>query len=139
MTRSELAAELFGDADDPLGALRWCLADLRRCCGDPRLVRGDPVSLTADQLWVDVRELWAGRLVAAEIGGLLLAGVQPRNCPAFEMWLMLARGRCAARSMEELRRAVLDMLAAGEAEAAAETAGRAAAQDPLDEGAQEHF
>ena len=139
VTRSELAAELFGDAEDPLGALRWCLADLRRCCGDPRLVRGDPVSLTADQLWVDVRELWAGRLIAAEIGGLLLAGVQPRNCPAFEMWLMLARGRCAARSMEELRRAVLDMLAAGEAEAAAETAGRAAAQDPLDEGAQELF
>ena len=28
--RRELAGQLFGEADDPLGALRWCLADLRR-------------------------------------------------------------------------------------------------------------
>ena len=36
LSRGELAAELFGEADDPLGALRWCLADLRRCCQNPR-------------------------------------------------------------------------------------------------------
>jgi DNA-binding SARP family transcriptional activator len=139
ITRTELAAELFGEADDPLGALRWCLADLRRCCDDRQLLRGDPVRVTTDQFWIDVWELWAGRLPAAEIGGELLGSVQPRNCPAFEMWLMLARGRCAARSREELRQVVLGLLSSGDTEAAAETAGRAAAADPLDEGAQELF
>ena len=139
LTRGELAAELFGEADDPLGALRWCLADLRRCCEDPQLLRGDPVSLAPGSLWLDVWALWDGSLPAAEIGGELLAGVEPRNCPAFDMWLMLARGRCAARSMEELRQAALRSLAAGDAEAAAEAAGRAAALDPLDEDAQELF
>jgi DNA-binding SARP family transcriptional activator len=139
LARGELAGELFAEADDPLGALRWCLADLRRCCQNPELFRGDPVSLGPDELWVDARALWAGSLQAAEIGGVLLEGVEPRNCPAFDVWLMLARGRCAARSMEELRRAALGLLAAGEAEAATEPAGRAAALDPLDEGAQELF
>ena len=139
MTRSELAAELFGEADDPLGALRWCLADLRRGCQDPQLLRGDPVTLTAGSLWLDVLALWDGSLPAAETGGEFLAGVEPRNCPAFDMWLMLARGRCAARSMEELRQAALRLLTAGDAEAAAELAGRAAALDPLDESAQELF
>lgn len=125
LARSELAAELFSEADDPLGALRWCLADLRRCCGDPQQLRGDPVRL-AGALWLDVRALEGGFLPAAEIGGELLEGVEPRHCPAFEIWLMLARGRCAARSMEELRQAVLRLLADGDAEAAAEIAGRAA-------------
>jgi len=137
--RGELAGELFGEADDPLGALRWTLADLRRCCQDPRLLRGDPVSVAEGSVWVDVRALWDGSLPAAEIGGMLLEGVEPRNCPAFDVWLMLARGRCAARSMEELRRAALGLLATGDAEAAIEPAGRAAALDPLDEGAQELF
>jgi tetratricopeptide (TPR) repeat protein len=41
--------------------------------------------------------------------------------------------------MEELRRAALGLLVAGDAEAATEPAGRAAALDPLDEGAQELF
>jgi DNA-binding SARP family transcriptional activator len=137
LTRGELAAELFGEADDPLGALRWCLADLRRCCQNPRLLRGDPVSLADGSLWVDVRALWDGSLPAAEIAGTLLQSVEPRNCPAFDVWLMMARGKCAARSMEELRRAALGLLATGDAEASIEPAGRAVALDPLDDSAQE--
>jgi DNA-binding SARP family transcriptional activator len=139
LARGELASELFGEADDPLGALRWCLADLRRCCGDPLLLRGDQVSLAPGELWLDVWALWDGSLPTAEIGGELLAGAEPRNCPSFDMWLMLARGRCAARSMAELRQAALRLLAEGKAEAAAEAAGRAASLDHLDEGAQELF
>jgi len=83
--------------------------------------------------------LWDGSLSVTEIGGELLAGAEPRNCPSFDVWLMLARGRCAARSMEELRQAALRLLAEGEAEAATEAAGRAARLDHLDEGAQELF
>jgi DNA-binding SARP family transcriptional activator len=139
LSRSELAAELFAEADDPLGALRWSLADLRRCFDDPRLMRGDPVDLADDSLWIDVRALNEGSLPAGEIDGELLHGVEPRNCPAFDVWLILARGRCAARSMEELRQATLRLLATGDFEAAADVAGRAAARDPLDEGAQELF
>ena len=139
LTRGELAAELFSEAEDPLAALRWCLADVRRCCGDPGLLRGDPVSLPAGSMWLDVRALWDGTLPAADIGGELLAGAEPRNCAAFGTWLMLARGRCAARSLEELRQAALRLVAAGDAEAAADAAGRAAALAPLDESAQELF
>jgi hypothetical protein len=73
LTRGELAAELFSDAEDPLAALRWCLADVRRCCDDPGLLRGDPVSLPAGSMWLDVRALWDGTLPAADIGGELLA------------------------------------------------------------------
>src|SRR5580698_6194159 len=139
LTRSELAAELFCEADDPLGALRWCLADLRRCCADPRLLRGDPPELAPGSVWLDVRALWDGSLAAAEIGGELLAGAEPRNCPSFDLWLMLARGRCAARSMEELRQAALRLLDEDRADAAAEIAGRAARLEPFDEDAQELF
>jgi DNA-binding SARP family transcriptional activator len=139
LSRSELAAELFAEADDPLGALRWCLADVRRCCGDPALLRGDPVGLPAGSPWIDVRALHEGVLPVAELGGELIAGKDPRNCPSFELWLMLARGRCAARSMEELRQAVLRLLATGDAGEAAEIAGQAAAREPLDEAAQELF
>jgi transcriptional activator len=137
VTRAELTAELFGAADDPLGALRWCLADLRRCCQDPVLFRGDPVQAGGEGPWLDVRALWEGTLPATEIGGILLDRVDLRNCPEFELWLMLARGRCAARSAEELRRAALSLLGTGDAEAVIDPAGRAAALDPLDESAQE--
>ena len=40
---SGLAELLFADADDPLGALRWTLAELRRALGAADLVTGDPV------------------------------------------------------------------------------------------------
>ena len=52
---------------------------------------------------------------------------------------MMAGGKCAARSMEELGRAALGLLATGDAEAAIEPAGRAVALDPLDDSAQELF
>ena len=38
--RRQLAELLFGDADDPLGALRWTLAELRRALGGAGAVRG---------------------------------------------------------------------------------------------------
>jgi DNA-binding SARP family transcriptional activator len=139
VTRHELVGELFAEADDPLAALRWCLADLRRCLGEPRLLRGNPVSLPADAVWVDVRALQDGTLPVADIGPVLLDGVEPRNSPGFDTWLLLARGRCAARSAEALRQVTLHLLAAGDAAAAMEPAGRAAALDPLDESAQELF
>ncbi len=43
-SRRHLAELLFGDADDPLGALRWTLAELRRALGTRELFGGDPVA-----------------------------------------------------------------------------------------------
>ena len=42
-TRSQLASLLFAEADDPLGALRWCLAEIRRALGPAVVLDGDPV------------------------------------------------------------------------------------------------
>ncbi len=137
--RRELAGELFGEADDPLGALRWCLADLRRSLAMPALLRGDPLCLSPGELWLDVRALQDGSLPADDMGGDLLEGIELQNCPGFETWLMLARLHCTARLAEELRRHALSLLAAGDVEAATATAGHGARLDPLDEGAQELF
>ena len=58
--RRELAAELFSDAEDPLGALRWSLADLRRSLGVPAALRGDPIRLSSNEVWLDVWALEEG-------------------------------------------------------------------------------
>ncbi|MFC7549600.1 hypothetical protein [Plantactinospora sp. GCM10030261] len=56
--RRHLAELLFGDADDPLGALRWTLAELRRALGVPAVFRGDPVDISVDDaLSADVRSI----------------------------------------------------------------------------------
>lgn len=45
-SRTHLAELLFSDADDPLGALRWSLAELRRALGVSGVLSGDPVATT---------------------------------------------------------------------------------------------
>ena len=40
LSRRQLSAELFSSADDPLGALRWCLAGLRRALGSADVLVG---------------------------------------------------------------------------------------------------
>ena len=47
-SRRRLAEMLFSDADDPLGALRWTLAELRRALAQPAALRGDPVTVRLD-------------------------------------------------------------------------------------------
>lgn len=137
-TRRQLAAELFGDADDPLGALRWTLADVRRALARPDVLRGDPVVLP-DDVWVDARLLTAGTLPVEDVGATLLEGIDLRGCPGFDTWLLLARSHVAARAREELRATALDLLSRGQADAAVRCAQRAALLDPLDEDAQELF
>ena len=137
VSRRELAGELFPEADDPLGALRWSVADVRRALGRPGVLRGDPLALPDDEVWVDVRALHRGALPPSGLGGELLEGVEPHGCPAFETWLLLERARTAARVREELRRQALQLLAEGSHEDAVAVAHRAVALDPLDEDAQE--
>ena len=41
--RRDIALELFPDAVDPLGSLRWCLASIRRALKSADAVSGDPI------------------------------------------------------------------------------------------------
>ena len=139
ISRRELVDELFTEANDPLGALRWCLADLRRALQAPGLLRGDFLSLSRTGMTVDAWELIDGTLDPDEIGGYFLDGLSVRDAPGFETWLLLMRGHLQARSLEELRREALALLGAGQTERSSAVAGRAAALEPLDEDAQELF
>ena len=83
LARSEIAELLFPDAEDPLGALRWTLAEVRRALGREDIFRGDPLDRPED-LRVDV-SLLAGdggeAVRIAEDAGELLAGWDFPGCP----------------------------------------------------------
>ena len=60
-TRSRLASLLFGEADDPGRALRWCLSEIRRGLADDGSIDGDPVVLTlTDDTTTDVDIIQSG-------------------------------------------------------------------------------
>jgi DNA-binding SARP family transcriptional activator len=127
-SRRHLAELLFADADDPLGTLRWNLAQLRRALDGVATIEGDPVELIlAPGVEVDARD-------GAEAGGELLEGMEFGASPAFESWLVVARGRYAGRIAATLHDTALNELAAGNADRSAELAARLVAVDPFDEG-----
>ena len=138
LSRERLAGLLFADADDPLGSLRWNLAELRRLLGPSARLDGDPVhlELPADTQ-VDVRTVVAATwVVALDIPGLdreLLEGIQPAADPAFEAWLLAERRRYAGHAAGLLREAATARLAAGQAGSAVELATRLVALDEYDE------
>jgi len=137
-TRSRLAGLLFAEADDPLRALRWSLAEIRRCLGEDGSIDGDPVvlRLPGDAV-VDVAVLTHGAWVdAVDVFGLgaeLLDGVAVRGAPAFESWLLSERRRLAAAAEAVLHEAALGLMARGALDRARGFAVRAAAMSPLDE------
>jgi hypothetical protein len=94
-TRSQLASLLFSEADDPLRALRWCLAEIRRGLGPDSLLDGDPVQLTLPVgATVDVDVLvhghWREAVDLPGLGADLLDGLTIQNAAAFESWLLVA-------------------------------------------------
>ena len=83
-TRTQLAALLFEQADDPLGALRWGLAEIRRALGDGALVEGDPVVLrlpprTVVDVEVITRHSWVEAVEMPALGAQLLEGLTVRS------------------------------------------------------------
>src|SRR5262249_59360023 len=94
--RRKVAEMVFGEADDPLRALRWPLAELRRCIGEGLRLDGDPLrcEIGAD-IRVDVRLLAdqggdgdeAGLL---DLTGELLEGIDLSGNELFDSWLVLA-------------------------------------------------
>ena len=137
-TRSQLAGLLFSEADDPLRALRWSLAEIRRSLGAGASIDGDPVVLRLpESTVVDVVQLMhAAWIDAVEVVGLdceLLDGVAIRTAPAFESWLLSERRRVAAAAEGILHEAAVGLLARGALDRARGFAVRAAAMSPLDE------
>jgi DNA-binding SARP family transcriptional activator len=139
-TRQHLVSLLFGEAADPLGALRWNVAELRRALRGVATLDGDPLVLTVEaECEVDVRRLTDGGPTGAldldDVGHELLEGLSFPSAPAFEAWLAAERCRIAGCTQAVLVERTLDLLADGSpgaAVAAARLAARAVAADPLD-------
>jgi DNA-binding SARP family transcriptional activator len=136
-SRAELVSLLFGEADDPLAALRWNLTALRRLLGDA-VLEGDPLRLSLPRgTFVDVDTLICGswseavRLPGIELE--LLEGMSFSSSPAFDIWLLTERRHLGATAEAVLREAALARLGAGDARAAADLAARLVALNPLDE------
>ena len=138
-TRSRLASLLFADADDPLRALRWSLAEIRRGLGPEAVLDGDPVRLTLPPgAIVDVDVLvhghWREAVDLPGLGADLLDGLGVQNAAAFESWLLSARRRLATATESILHEAALGHLARGELDRARDLRPpQATVLSPLDE------
>lgn len=136
LTRREVSAELFPDADDPLGSLRWCLASLRRVIGSADVLTGDPIRRDLpDWIHVDVHDLRTGVTDLTNVGELL-EGIDPVCTPEFSTWLLVARQQVSSRISAHLRDATITAISRADHERAVELAEVAARRAPYDEGAQ---
>jgi DNA-binding SARP family transcriptional activator/osmotically-inducible protein OsmY len=140
-SRRELAELLFGDADDPLGALRWSLSQIRRAISPEAELGGDPVRLElGTEVALDIALLDASSIDPADADRLsaeLLDGMAFSGAPAFESWLLVERRRLAGTAVAALHETALAHLAASDHDAATDLARRTVALDPLDESNQE--
>ena len=137
-TRAQLATLLFAGAEDPLGALRWSLAEIRRGLGPGGLLDGDPVELglpagTRVDVDVLVRGPWREAADLPGLGAELLEGLTLGNAAAFEAWLLSQRRRLLSTSESILHEAALGYLSRGRLDQARSLAVRAAVMSPLDE------
>ena len=137
-TRAQLASLLFTEAEDPLGALRWCLAEIRRGLGPGGVLDGDPVELglpagTRVDVDVLVHGHWREAVDLPGLGAELLEGLTIENAAPFEAWLLSQRRRLLSASEAILHEAALGLLSRGLLEDARDLAVRAAVMSPLDE------
>ncbi|MEV5965490.1 BTAD domain-containing putative transcriptional regulator [Kribbella sp. NPDC051952] len=141
-SRRRLAELFFPDAEDPLAALRWTLAELRRATGIPDLLTGDPVTTHLDPTTVDVLQLTTHPAQTAghpsrESGwahGELLEGVELDGCVEFESWLLLERRRVAGMIEARLRQQAITLLATGRPTDAIPFAAKAVTSNPHEQG-----
>lgn len=140
-SREHLAELLFARAGDPLGSLRWNLAELRRALGPDAVPRGSTELALRPGTFVDVDALIRGSpqeaIAIPGLGRDLLEGMEFDNAPAYETWLLGERRRLLGAVEAALHEASLDRLAAGEAIAAVGLASRLVELNPLDENFQE--
>jgi DNA-binding SARP family transcriptional activator len=138
VSRGRLASLLFADADDPLGALRWTLAELRRAIAVPQAFRGDPVEQDLGAgVVLDAQDLHVGRGDVGLVRGDLLERAEPDAGPVFDAWLLVERRRLAGICEGLLRHAALAELGAGRPREAAGLASRALEFGPFEDGLHE--
>jgi len=116
LSREHLAGLLFAEANDPLAALRWNLAELRRLLGPGCVVADERIALSLPAgTHVDVLVLrhgtWADALELPELGRELLEGMQFSGSPAFEAWLLQERRHAEGLTESVLHETVLFHLA----------------------------
>jgi DNA-binding SARP family transcriptional activator len=134
VSRRRLAEELFATADDPMGALRWSLAQIRRSLGDPNSFRSDPVEANlCESLHVDCSHLDQLEVDLSDIPGQLLEGIDVAWSAEFEVWLSVERWRAASQVDAALHAATMEALAAGDGTLAASYACELVARAPLNE------
>jgi DNA-binding SARP family transcriptional activator len=138
-SRKRLASLLFAEADDPLGALRWSLAEIRRSLRPYAEVSGDPATIQfADGTPAVIDIVGVADDGAAGVSDSeLLEGMSFAGCDAFETWLLVARRRVAGVVEAVLREEAFRELTADRPAAAATLAARLVSRNPLDENFQE--
>ncbi len=137
-TRNQLAALLFAEADDPLRALRWGLAEIRRALRGLVTLEGDPVVLVRHpDLVFDVDVVasgpWTSAVRLPAIGAELLEGLSLSRAAVFDSWLLAEQRRLAAATADHLRAAARASGARGDLWAAIDYSVRRVAMTPLDE------
>jgi DNA-binding SARP family transcriptional activator len=136
-SREHLAELLFGGSDDPLGSLRWNLAELRRRLGRSALPQAETRLELPPGTYLDVGALVRGTpheaVAVPGIGSELLEGMDFGSTPGFESWLLGERRRLIGAAEAALHEAALDRLAAQEPRAAITLAARLIELNPYDE------
>ncbi|MFN0030208.1 MAG: tetratricopeptide repeat protein [Acidimicrobiales bacterium] len=134
-SRHELAGLLFSEADDPLGALRWSVAEIRRGLGPAAKLGGDPLRLElSPEVRVDALEIERGRgPTEAGLPGEILERMYFPHCPGFETWLLMARRRVNGLAEAAMVERVHEAIAAGTAAEVTELAASLVEHSPLDE------
>lgn len=136
VSRQVLVDELFSEADDPMGALRWALAELRRRTGLVDAFGGNPISFSlGDEATADVAEVAAGVVTDNIPEGRFLQGIDVKGSPAFESWLLVERQRVDGEVLSALRQATLRALSGRQFDRAVALAGTMLRQAPFEEGA----
>ncbi len=134
VSRQVLVDELFSEADDPLSALRWSMAELRRRIGGLTL-QGNPVELRlGGEVTVDVVDLASGQVPTEIPEGDFLEGIDVAASPGFEAWLLVERQRVDGEVLSVLRQAALRALSGRESDRAVALGGAMVRRAPFEEG-----
>jgi DNA-binding SARP family transcriptional activator len=136
--RRRLAELLFSEADDPLGALRWNLAQIRQALDGGGSVGGDPVELVLEpHTRVDLALASSAEPIYGEaleaLCAPLLEGMSFPASPAFEAWLTVERCQLAAATQASLLEQAQAALGTGRPGHAARLASRLLELNPLEE------
>ena len=135
LSRQKLAAELFPESVDPLGAVRWGLAALRKALNASDCLVGDPVEPRLPSgTEIDLRQLELDTFDVGQAGDLL-EGMEPQCSPEFSVWLLAERARIRSTIDGRIRREVMRALAVDDQARALRLSELAVRRDIYNEGA----